>query len=229
MDANLASWRKQKNSGITIAVFSVIALVVAFLIYGRFSNMVMTSETSKMLSDMAIALYTLLLMMLIAIAFGIYRIYKAERLRVRLKNDSNSTISVIVKALDGRKYSIILSMSAIGYGVFYAFITSLLVYRPNEVFSQIYGVSVPSWHIVPCCGTTGYVPIFLTYITEQFGLLIIPLNLILLLTVSTLVGINIALAVFAYDNRPKNANANWFSSFGAITALFTGCPTCAGT
>ncbi len=229
MDANLASWRKQKNSGITIAVFSVIALVIAFLIYGRFSNMVMTSETSKMLSDMAIALYTLLLMMLIAIAFGIYRIYKAEMLRIRLTNDSKSAISIIVKALDGKKYSTILSMSAIGYGIFYAFITGLLVYRPNEVFSQIYGVSIPSWHIVPCCGTPGYVPIFLTYITEQFGLLIIPLNLILLLTVSALVGINIALAVFAYDNRPKNANANWFSSFGAITALFTGCPTCAGT
>ena len=229
IDANLASCRKQRNSGITVVILNVVALLTGFLIYGRFSNIVVTSESSKLLLDLSTALYVLLLMTLIAIAFGIYRVYKSERSRVRLTNDSKSTVSIIVKTLDGRKYSTILKISAVGYGIFYAFITSLLVYRPNEVFSQVYGVSVPSWYIVPCCGTPGYLPIFVAYITQQLGLLIIPINLILLLIVSVLVGINIALAVFAYDNRPKSANATWFGSFGAITGLFTGCPTCTGT
>ncbi len=229
MDIDFLSWRTQRRIAITIVVFSAFALLFAFLIYGRLNNIVLTSETFKMLTEMAIVLYITLLMTLTAIAFGIYRIYKSERLKLQLTNDSTSTTSIIVKALSGKKYSTILQISAIGYGLFYAFITGLLVYRPNEVFSQIYGVSVPSWHIVPCCGTSGYLPVFVAYITEQFGLLVIPLNLILLLVVSSLVGINIALAVFAYDNRPKNANVNWFGGFGAITGLFTGCPTCAGT
>ncbi len=228
-DSNLASWRKQRNSGLTIIFFGIFALLITFLIYGRSSNIVITSESYKVLLDMAIALYILLAIALIATAFGIYRIYRSEKLRITFTNDNKSARSIIVKALEGRKYSMILKLSAAGYGIFYAFITSLLVYRPNEVFSQVYGASIPSWRIIPCCGTSGYIPIFVGYITEQFGFLVIPVNLILLLVVSALVGINTALAVFAYDNRPKNATASWVGGFGAITGLFTGCPTCAGT
>ncbi|RMF28695.1 MAG: hypothetical protein D6752_07190, partial [Candidatus Nitrosothermus koennekii] len=115
------------------------------------------------------------------------------------------------------------------YGIFYSFITNILVYRPNEVFSEVYNVSIPSYRIVPCCGTPGYMPMFVAYITEHFGMLVIPINLILMLIISTLVSVNITISVFIYRNKPKNVNANWLSSLGATIGLFTGCPTCAGT
>ena len=91
IDANLVSCRKQRNSGITVVILNVVALLTGFLIYGRFSNIVVTSESSKLLLDLSTALYILLLMTLIAIAFGIYRVYKSERSRIRLTNDSKAT------------------------------------------------------------------------------------------------------------------------------------------
>lgn len=229
-DTNLENWRKKKSIGITMIISSVAALLIAFLLYGRtINNIIITAESSKVLTDMAIALYILLLATLIAVTLGIYHVYKYERSRIESRNDRTSIRAIMLRVFDAKRYRNIFTLSAIGYGIFYAFITNLLVYRPNEVFSQVYRVSVPSWHLVPCCGTPGYLPILVAYITEQFGLLVIPLNLVLLIIVSVLVGINISLAVFAYDNRPRNENARWFTGFGATTALFTGCPTCAGT
>ena len=49
-----------------------------------------------------------------------------------------------------------------------------------------------------------------------------------MIAVSSLVGINMAVAFYTYRNRPKNVNAYWLGGLGAAIGLFTGCPTCAG-
>lgn len=71
-------------------------------------------------------------------------------------------------------------------------------------------------------------PQFVVYLTQQFAILIVPVNLILLFAVSWLVGINAAIATYAYKNRSSNVRRQWFGGLGAIVALFTACPTCAG-
>jgi len=71
-------------------------------------------------------------------------------------------------------------------------------------------------------------PQVVIYLTQQFALLIIPANLILLVTVSWLVGLNAGIATFAYKNRPETASGRWLAGFGAIVGLFTACPSCAG-
>lgn len=56
-----------------------------------------------------------------------------------------------------------------------------------------------------------------------------------MLVLSTLVSVNIALALYSFENRVKNNNKNNKHSVfsggmgGATTGLFTACPTCAGT
>lgn len=221
-------WKKQQTSSIIIIVASASVLFAAFLLYARVGAVMVTPQTLDVIKNMAEGLFLLLLITLIGIGFGFYRLYRSQQLRV-LTQGANNTKKIILTALSGSKYFSIFKFSTLAYGIFYAFITALLVYRPTEIFSQLYDVPVPSWQIVPCCGTSGYVPIFVAYITEHLGVMLVPINLILLLIVSALFGLNSALAVYAFDNRPRSANASWFGGFGAITGLFTGCPTCAGT
>ncbi len=119
-------------------------------------------------------------------------------------------------------------IAAVAYGIFFAAVSSIIVYRPNQNFAVDYFATIPS--VVPsvCCGALGFIPIFTVYLTEHLGLLLIPANLVLMVLVSSLVGMNAALALYTYDNRPKGAGVSWFGGLGAVTGLFTACPTCAG-
>ncbi len=69
-------------------------------------------------------------------------------------------------------------------------------------------------------------PKVIVYLTNHIGLQVIPINLVLQITVSYLVGLNTAIAVIAYQISKKGSGA---SSIGAIAGLFIACPTCAGT
>lgn len=222
-------WKNRQTSSIIIIAASASVLFAAFLLYARVGNAVVTPQTLAIMNNMAKGLFLILLITLTGIGFGLYRLYRSQQPSVPLTENANNTKKIILTALNASKYFSIFKFSTIAYGIFYAFVTALLVYRPTEIFSQLYDVPVPSWQIIPCCGTSGYVPIFVAYITEHLGVMLVPVNLILLLIVSTLFGLNSALAVYAFDNRPRSANASWFGGFGAITGLFTGCPTCAGT
>jgi len=71
-------------------------------------------------------------------------------------------------------------------------------------------------------------PQFVVYLTEQFAILIVPVNLILLFAVSWLVGLNAAIATYAYKHRAGSVGSRWVGGLGAIVAVFTACPTCAG-
>lgn len=119
-------------------------------------------------------------------------------------------------------------LASLLYGLFFAFVSSFLVYQPLGRFSETYGVSVPSILPVICCGSVGQMPQFVVYMTQQFAILIIPVNLILLCGVSWLVGLNVAIATYSYKNRSNNIRSHWFGGLGAVVGLFTACPTCAG-
>ena len=69
-------------------------------------------------------------------------------------------------------------------------------------------------------------PKIIVYLTEHVGLQIIPINLMLQVIVSYLVGLNAAIAVNAYTISKKGRS---MSTVGAATGLFIACPTCAGT
>ena len=77
-----------------------------------------------------------------------------------------------------------------------------------------------------CCGEPGYMPTIIVYITDHLGLQIIPINLVLVIIVSYLVGLNTSLAVKAISTTKKSGGLTGIS---ATTGLFIACPTCAGT
>jgi hypothetical protein len=101
----------------------------------------------------------------------------------------------------------------------------MLVYQPEVVFSYHYNAVIPSAHLTACCGDPGYMPKITVYLTEHIGLQIVPINLVLQIIVSYLVGLNTALAVSAFTFFKK---VGGLSSVGATTGLFIACPTCVG-
>jgi hypothetical protein len=105
-------------------------------------------------------------------------------------------------------------------------VSGTLVYQPEVNFAIHYGAKIPSGFVAPCCDDPGYMPKIIIYLTEHVGLQIIPINFVLQVIVSYLVGLNAAIAVSAYTISKKGRG---MSTIGAMTGLFIACPTCAGT
>lgn len=126
------------------------------------------------------------------------------------------------------KYRSYFIASALLYGVFYAVITSMIVYQPTVDFVQAYGAHLPSVQVTPLPASPLFTPVVTVYLANHLGLLLIPLTILLLVATSLLVGLNFALAGFAFDSRARGAGRGWVGGIGAVVGLFTGCPTCAG-
>ena len=120
-------------------------------------------------------------------------------------------------------------ISSIGYGIIFSFLSQIFVYK-NDISFIEQGIMVPSVNIVPCCNIPGYVPMFTAYITDHFLILLIPINIILAVTVSVLVGFNFALSFYTLRlTRISKNKTSVFQSIGLTGGLFVGCPTCAGS
>ncbi len=142
-----------------------------------------------------------------------------------MKKGKDLTSIIALVTWDKKSKKIFLA-SFIGYGIFFSLVSGTLIYQPEVDFSYHYGVKIPSGFVAPCCDKPGYMPKILVYLTEHLGLQIIPINLLLQIVVSSLVALNMSLAVRAYSISKKGSGA---STIGAITGLFIACPTCAGS
>jgi len=174
--------------------------------------------------------YLLILTLTVGIAILDLRRILYRRIRV-LRDEGFAKLTpgwLVPYVLASKRYRRYFVVTAVFYGLFYAIITSMIVYQPTIDFRQYYGAAVPSAIVTPCCGAPLFAPVVTVYLVNHLGLLLIPLTLLLLLSISTLVGLNSALAVFAFDNRAKSSGKVWLGGVGAIVGLFTGCPTCAG-
>lgn len=114
------------------------------------------------------------------------------------------------------------------YGAVSAILSGMVVYRPLENFAVEYFVQIPSVIIAVCCGTPGFIPVLTVFFTIHLGLLLIPADILILVIVSALVGLNATLILCQYDNRRRSLSGRWLLGLGASCGLFTACPTCAG-
>ena len=160
-------------------------------------------------------------------------LFGATLLLRRMSDQNNplgrsSNLSRISLAISDRRGVMIFLAAAVSYGLLFSVVSSSLVFQLGSNFSDLYGVQVPSIVPVVCCATFGQMPQFVVYITQQFAMLIIPVNLILLFGVSWLVGINAASVGYLFAYRSSPVGHKWFGGLGAIVSLFTACPMCAG-
>ena len=210
------------NKGKKMIILGFAIIGVLFVLYGRYQDPeLFTPSAIDSIQRIAYGFYITLVAAFGAIAIGIFRYHKGK---VETKGKDLSTIIALV-TWNSKSRKIFLS-TFIGYGIFFALISGTLVYQPEINFTTHYGAVIPSGFIAPCCDEPGYMPKIIIYITEHIGLQIIPINLVLQIIVSYLVGLNVSIAVTAYSISKKGGG---ISTIGAATGLFIACPTCAGT
>lgn len=214
--------KKSAGKGKKLIVFGFVTIAIVFLLYGRYQDPeLLTPSAIDSIQRIAFGFYVVLVLSFGAIAFGMYRYHK-EKAESNGK-DLSTIIAITTWNSKSRK---IFVATFIGYGIFFSLASGTLVYQPEVSFSYHYGAEIPSGFIAPCCDGPGYMPKIIIYLTDHTGLQIIPINLVLQVMVSYLVGLNAAIAVSAYSISKKGRGA---SSIGAAAGLFIACPTCAGT
>jgi len=208
------------NKGKSLIISGFISIAILFLIYARVSSLELTPDAISIIQRVAFVFYVILIMSFIAISFGLYKYHKQKA-----HEDNGGILSIIAVTTFNKKSRNIFLLTFIGYGIFFSLTSGMMVYQPEVEFSYHYNAIVPSAHITPCCGEPGYMPKIIVYLTEHVGLQIVPINLVLQIVVSYLVGLNTSLAVSAFTFFKKGSG---ISSVGATTGLFIACPTCVG-
>ncbi|MGI0059589.1 MAG: hypothetical protein ACREBJ_07455 [Nitrosotalea sp.] len=215
---------KQKTSSrshFALILVGFLAIVISFLAYAKNSNLIITPAAMPALQNLAVATYLVLFSSFASIGWGLYKMYK-----IKISSTDSTISSIIANAIHNKRSKQIFIISAIGYGLFFAFTSGTIIYKP-DINATDYGFPQPPHiELSPCCDLPGYMPMIFAFFTEHIGLQIIPLNLLLLVMVSFLVGLNFALSSAVFSIAKSGGK---LGAFGAVTGLFVGCPTCAGT
>lgn len=220
-------WLGQSGRSIQAILVGTSFVTGSLAYYQGLSNFIHVGGlNSRLLASSGDAVVALLLAGLVLTFWGLTRLVRS----IGLGSPRNPSLTLRMMSVVAREkpYSLVFAFSALVYGVIFALASSILVYQPGIRFSSTYGVGVPSIVEVICCGSFGQLPQFVLYLTQNLALLFIPINVILLLAISWLVGLNVSLTVFAYRTRSPLPGQGWLNWFGAFVGLFTACPTCAG-
>ncbi len=218
----LENYDSLKNRGMRIICIGIFSIVFSLSVYSILSSNQSVSDTPK-LYNLAAAVITLIIVSLVAIGYGFYLVLQSESSRPKPKRNYFGYAS---KILTQKTYWRIFVVSCIVYGIFFGFLSQILIYH-----ADVEGDTAPSLYLTLCCNYPGYVPMLTVELTELFSILVIPINLILAIIVSILVGFNFALNVH-FLRMFRNQSQRRFpiaSTFGVFTGLFIGCPTCAGS
>ena len=210
------------SKGKKLIVLGFVTIGILFFFYDRYQNPeLFTPDATDSILRIAYGFYVILIASFGAITFGMYRFHKGK-----VDGGQKDLSTIIALTTWNKKSRKIFTATFIGYGIFFSLVSGTLVYQPEINFAIDLGEEIPSAFVAPCCDVFGYMPKILVYITEHVGLQILPLNLVLQVIVSYLVGLNAAIAVNAYTISRKGRG---MSTIGAAAGLFIACPTCAGT
>jgi len=220
--ATIVSWRKIAL-GIALALSPTATYpLVLSIIQSRSAQSVSILESIGYLS------LTALFLGLILVLSGVNRLLTTPIMVQGRRGLLYSAVIPLTFVLRDRLSARVGLVAAIGYAIFFAFLSGIIVYQPSLNFSTLYGVGVPSTVVVTCCGPLGQIPQLVVYLTGHLGLVVTPLTLTLLLTVSWLVGINLSVLANAFITRRSNGRTGLLSGMGGILGVLTACPACTG-
>ena len=212
---------KTKTNDREFIIIGFVVIGIIFVIYSNIGELSISTDLIQAIERLAIGFYAILLMSFGTIGYGIYRYHQRKAIE-----NTNGILTIIAKTTMNSKSRKIFVATFIAYGMFFSLTSGLIVYQPDVIFSHHYDAVVPSAHMNACCGEPGYMPTIIVYMTEHIGLQIIPINLVLVVVVSYLVGLNTALAIKAISMTKRSGG---LTSIGATTGLFIACPTCVST
>ena len=216
-----------RNRGIRILALSIFSIAFIYLVYSSLTS----SEDPQTITPKLYGIAQMVVILtVICVIFGVYGICLVINSSAVTTQYDPSLLSYAARIFRNRSYLKLFVISSLLYGIFFAYLSRILIYIPPEV-SLDNAIYYPSFMLTICCGSTGYFPMLTISLTENISVLLIPLNLILAVSVSLLVGFNIALNVYAFQLVRSHTERKIYGFFtmGAFSGLFIGCPTCAGT
>lgn len=215
------TWKRNQD-GKKLMILGFVVIGILFVMYSRYQDPeIITPDALDSIQRIANGFYIIMIAALGAITYGIYLFHK-----YKIQKKDKDLLTIIALTTWNSKSRKIFVVVFIAYGIFFSLVSGTLVYQPEVNFVKHYGATIPSGFIAPCCDQVGYMPKVIVYLTEHIGLQIIPINLLLQIIVSYLVGLNASIAISAYTISKKGRG---ISTVGAATGLFIACPTCAGT
>ncbi len=247
--------------GVMAVSIGISIILLSVIFYPSFLPKIITNANSNWIQQSSYIFYILILVGFIANVFGIYYFSKFIKIKYGFTNDClsklyNSTTSlkssktekiksqyypivrIILSIINDRKYFRFFLPIVIGYGVIYSIFSGIIIIRPEGGLAHVSGIHNFPAIVMMQYGPIGYVPTMSIYISDNFGIFVIPLNLIIALAVSALVGLNSIISIYAFSNRYSNKNrfsftnastspSSFLGALGATTSLFVICPTCA--
>jgi hypothetical protein len=263
-----------ERSGITTIICSIAIVVVVFVtqyfaiagMYSSKDNVVITEYRMRMLNNASVPTFLVILFSLALAFYGVRILLKSWKKRY-FKASSGTRISsanpnnklglrtIIAESLSNTLCQKIFWAIMSFYIIMFLLTSNGIVYRPGSSFSHSYGVAIPSFHIIGCCGVPGSFPVITIYATDELGFLFVPSNIIIASFLSPLVGTNFAIIVYRMrfygpssphmlscnvKNKQEKENIekksvglikkrpNPLTGFGLLIGLFAGCPACGG-
>ena len=227
---------QQEKAGI-IAIASGLAMLAAILVMQHLSisSLIISATGTITLSEEQSAAFRSAVLPtfgIITIAIGISLVgvrqllssWKSPRIKETIFHRTKISIA---DALDKQNTAFWLALSL--YSLIFLFASNTIVYSAERI-SERYGVDVPSYTIIGCCGQPGSFPVLTVYLSEHIGLLLVPVNIMLLSYLPLLVAINTVVIISKVRMSKKGSALGKNISFCGISAgLLAGCPTCAGS
>src|SRR5208337_3307833 len=167
------------RGGVFTAACGVATVFGSLLMYWMLASSVRVL-TNVISGELVSFSYLTLGVMLLGVLITLYGVWETLSFTETVAGNQSSVSVVLVKVFGVRKYSWMLLMSAVTYGLFYAVVSSIIIYRPQEKFSREYFAAIPSVVVAVCCGNLGSIPVFTVYLTDHLGLLLIPVNILIL-------------------------------------------------
>jgi hypothetical protein len=226
------NYTELRNRGVRVALLGGLSLVSIFVIYSSLTSPQdnQSLQVSSQLMNLANIVLLWTFVSVPICIYGIYLFFKAET--ARAYSSGSPLGSYLMVTFTDIKYWKIMVISSVLYWIGFAFLSQILLYEPNMPISGGDGIVTPSLVVTPCCNLPGYVPMLSVYVTEYFTILIIPINFILSIVISAMVGFNISLMVSFFSksrSQINNKKLSVVSGIGITAGLFVGCPTCAGS
>ncbi|MFL6486852.1 MAG: hypothetical protein ACJ71D_09125 [Nitrososphaera sp.] len=232
---------------LVVIFLGLVFLAFDFLLYPLLLPSTISQDKLRQIEAAAYAFYALFVIGLLTVAYGVHSLIFRIRDKTQplasppgeLKREIRSPLILTLDSMfetaitimaERRNYKYFWAIGS-GYGIVYGVVSGLLIFHQGG-FNVEYGVDVPST-IIMSYGPVGYVPTLAIYVTNNVGLFVIPINLLVILIISALVGFNGALTVYAIKKRrerslvTKSGRYSLVNLAGSTLALFAVCPTCA--
>ncbi len=212
--------------GLSSLLIGGLTSMLNMYLWTRLQYILVLTSNDGVLNEV-IRFYVIHILSIASILLGIYSLFRGiSSYRVL----DGSIVSILGDVLRSRKYRRFGYITGISYLIIYSLLSGLLIYQPDVDFKNVYGVDRPSIYTVGCCGGFGSTPKLSIFISPEYriGSLIIPLNLLFASIIPILFGFNMAIAYYSYEFGKGLGDRSLYLNIGAVTGLFTGCPTCAG-